>query len=171
MTQTTSTRTPDSGLLRVLVGGIGYRFLRDESVGPFLADTLGARAPGGVEVEDFGYHPVGLHQNLTDREPYDRLVIVAAPRRGRAPGTITTYQWDRVLPAPEEIQIRVAEAVTGVIDLDGLLVVVGALGGFPDDVVIIEVEPGDEGWGDSFSELIASRLPAIEEAVWTSTRR
>lgn len=169
MAPTTTTPTPEVGFRRVLVGGIGYRFLRDESVGPYMADTLGERAPEGVEVEDFGYHPVGLHQNLTDREPYDRLIIVAAPRRGREPGTITIYQWDRVLPSPEEIQVRVSEAVTGVIDLDGLLVVVGALGGFPDDVVVIEVEPGEEGWGDSFSELIAARLPAIEEAVWTST--
>ena len=170
MALTTSTPTPDARPERVLVGGIGYRFLRDESVGPYLADTLGPRAPEGVEVEDLGYHPVGLHQNLTDREPYDRVVIVSAPRRGREPGTITTYEWDHVLPSPEEIQIRVSEAVTGVIDLDGLLIVVGALGGFPDDVRIVEVEPGDEGWGDSFSELIASRLPAVEEAVWNSTR-
>lgn len=170
MALTTSTPTAEPAHARVLVGGIGYRFLRDESVGPYLADTLGERAPAGVEVEDFGYHPVGLHQNLVDREPYDRIVIVAAPRRGREPGTITTYAWDHVLPSPEEIQVRVSEAVTGVIDLDGLLIVVGALGGFPEDVVIVEVEPGEEGWGDAFSELMTGRLPAIEETVWTLTR-
>ena len=168
-TTITSTRTPEPAL-RVLVGGVGYRFLRDESVGPYMADQLAARAPAGVEVEDLGYHPVGLHQNLTDREPYDRAVIIAAPRRGRPPGTITAYRWDGRLPDAEEIQKRVSEAVTGVIDLDNLLIVVGALGGWPDDVRVVEVEPGEEGWGEDFSALISERLAQIEEAVWTSTR-
>ncbi|MBA2347527.1 MAG: hydrogenase maturation protease [Solirubrobacterales bacterium] len=156
--------------MRVLIGGVGYRFLKDESVGPYMADTLGERAPEGVEVEDLGYHPVGLHQNLTDREPYDRAVIIAAPRRGREPGTITAYRWDAVLPDVEEIQHRVSEAVTGVIDLDNLLIVVGALGGWPADVRVVEVEPGEEGWGEEFSPLITGLLPEVEEAIWTSAR-
>jgi len=155
--------------MRVLVGGVGYRFLRDESVGPYMADRLADRGRAGVEVEDLGYHPVGLHQNLTEREPYDRVVLVAAPRRGREPGTITSYRWDGVLPPVDEIQARVSEAVTGVIDLDNLLIVCGALGGLPDDVRVVEVEPGAEGWGDGFSEHLQSLLDEIEEAVWTST--
>ena len=165
---TTSTHTSNA-VLRVLVGGVGYRFLRDESLGPYMVDRLAERAPRGVEVEDLGYHPVGLHQNLIDREPYDRIVLIGAPRRGRVPGTITTYRWDGRLPSPDEIQVRVSEAVTGVIDLDNLLIVCGALGGFPEDVRVVEVEPGEEGWGDGFSPEIESLLDQIEEAVWTST--
>ena len=56
------------------------------------------------------------------------------------------------------------------LSLDGHLVVCGALGGLPDDVRVIEVEPGEEGWGDGFSPPVAARLDEIEEAVWTSTR-
>jgi hydrogenase maturation protease len=156
--------------MRVLIGGVGYRNLRDGSLGPYLADRLGAAAGDGIEVEDVSYHPVGLSQNLQERPPYDRLVLVAAVRRGRVPGTIEAYRWDGALPSRDEIQARVAEAVTGVISLDNLLVVCGALGGLPDDVRVVEVEPFDDGWGEGFSDELEARLPEVEEAVWTSAR-
>ncbi len=155
---------------RVLVGGIGYRFLRDGSIGPRVTDRLAERASESVEVEDVSYHPVGLSQNLQERSPYDRVVLVGSHTRQREPGTIDSYRWDGKLPDPEEIQVRVSEAVTGVISLDNLLIVVGALGGFPDDVRVVEVEPADEGWGEGFSPTIEGKLDEILETVWTSTR-
>ena len=155
---------------RVLIGGVGYRNLRDGSLGPYLADRLAAQADGGIEVEDLSYHPIGLSQNLQERPPYDRLVLVAAVGRGRTPGTVESYRWDGRLPPPHEVQARVAEAVTGVISLDNLLVICGALGGLPDDVRVVEVEPEDEGWGEGFSATVESRLPEVVEAVWSSTR-
>ena len=156
--------------MRVLVGGIGYRFLRDGSVGPWLSDRLEERANGELEVEDLSYHPVGLSQNLQERPPYDRVVLVAAVRRGRPPGTVEAYRWSGELPSRDAIQERVSEAVTGVISLDNTLIVCGALGGFPDDVRVVEIEPGDEAWGEGFSPEVEARLAELEEAVWTSTR-
>ena len=156
--------------VRVLVGGVGYRNLRDHSIGPWLADRLADRARNGIEVEDLSYHPIGLSQNLQERPAYDRLVLVGAVVRGREPGTVEAYRWTGELPAPQEVQARIAEAVTGVISLDNLLAVVGTFGGFPDDVRVVEVEPTDEGWGEGFSEQVQSRLGEIEEAVWSSTR-
>ena len=156
--------------MRVLIGGLGYRSLRDGSVGPWVADSLSAEAKDGLEVEDVSYHPVGLSQNLQEREPYDRLVLVGAVRRGRAPGTITAYRWNGELPPRDQIQERVSEAVTGVISLDNTLVVCGALGGLPADVRVVEVEPEDEGWGEGFSPTIEARLPEVVEAVWSSIR-
>lgn len=134
-----------------------------------MADVLAAKATDEIEVEDLSYGPVALSHNLRDRPPYDRLVLVAAVQRGRAPGTVERYRWDGVLPEPKAIQERVAEAVTGVISLDNLLIVCGALGGLPDDVRVVEVEPEEEGWGEGFSETVAARLPEVLEAVWTST--
>jgi len=156
--------------MRVLVGGVGYRFLRDESVGPYMADRLAARARNGIEVEDVSYHSLGLAQNLQAREPYDRVVFVAAVRRGRAPGTLESYRWSGELPSPAEIQGYVGEAAVGLLSLDGHLIVCGALGGLPEDVRVVEVEPGEEGWGDGFTPAIEARLDEIEEAVWTSTQ-
>ena len=156
--------------MRVLVGGVGYRFLRDGGLGPYMADTLSGRASNGIEVEDLGYHPVGFTQNLQARPTYDRVVLVAAIGRGREPGTVNAYRWDHVLPPVKEIQERVSEAVTGTISLDNLLIVTEAFGAFPDDVWVVEVEPADETWGEGFSPEVESKLPEIEEAVWSLTR-
>jgi hydrogenase maturation protease len=156
--------------MRVLVGGVGYRFLRDESVGPWAIEQLGDRATADVEVEDLGYHPVGFVHNLQEREPYDRIVLVGAVRRGREPGTVEVYRWDGALPDVDAVQERVAEAVTGVISLDGLLIVSRALGELPDDVRVVEIEPGPEGWGEEFSPAVAGRLDDVMEAAWSLTR-
>ncbi len=156
--------------MRVLVGGVGYRFLRDGALGLYITDTLAVRAGNGVEVEDLGYHPIGFTQNLQDRPTYDRIVFVAAVARGRAPGTVEAYRWDHVLPPAKDIQDRVSEAVTGVISLDNLLIVSEALGAFPEDVRVVEAEPADEGWGEGFSPEIETKLPTIEEAVWSLTK-
>ena len=169
-TTSTSTEGDPAGRLRVLVGGIGYRNLRDGSVGIHVIERLADRASDGVEVEDVSYHPVGLSQNLQDRPPYDRVVLVAAVARGRDPGTVSAYQWDGALPGNDEIQTRVSEAVTGVISLDNTLIVCGALGGLPDDVRVVEVEPASEQWGEELSPEIEERLPEIVETVWSSTR-
>jgi len=156
--------------VRVLVGGVGYRFLRDGALGLYITDTLAVRAGNGVEVEDLGYHPIGFTQNLQDRPTYDRIVFVAAVARGRVPGTVEAYRWDHVLPPAKDIQDRVSEAVTGVISLDNLLIVSEAFGAFPEDVRVVEAEPADEGWGEGFSPEIETKLPTIEEAVWSLTK-
>jgi hypothetical protein len=135
-----------------------------------VADELAGESRNGVEVEDVSYHPVGLSQNLQDRPPYARVVLVGSVARGRSPGTVDAYCWDGKLPDRDQIQQRVAEAVTGVIALENTLIVCGALGGLPDDVRVVEVEPEDEGWGDGFSRTIESSLPRVVEAVWSSTR-
>src|SRR5215470_15548700 len=146
--------------MRTLIGGVGYSYLRDGSLGPLAVVTLAAEPwPDGVLVEDLSYGPIAVMQRLQDADPpFDRLVLVAAVRRGRAPGRVTVYRWDRRLPDAEEIQARVAEAVTGVISLDNLLVVVGFFKALPPDVLVLEVEPEDEGWGEGLS-------PAVE-AAW-----
>jgi hydrogenase maturation protease len=154
----------------VLVGGIGYRNLRDGSIGLHVIERLADRAADGIEVEDVSYHPVGLSQNLQERPDYDRIVLVGAVARGREPGTVTAYRWDGLLPADDEVQARVSEAVTGVISLDNTLVVCGALGGLPGDVRVVEVEPASQDWGEELSPKIEKRLPEIVEAVWSSTR-
>ena len=156
--------------MRVLVGGVGYRFLRDGALGPYMADTLRERASNGIEVEDLGYHPVGFVQNLEERPDYDRIVLVSAVKRGRPPTTVEVYRWDGKLPSRDEIQARVSEAVTGVISLDNLLIVSGAFGALPEDVRVVEIEPVDDSWGDGFTPEIEAKIPEIMETVWSLTR-
>lgn len=155
---------------RVLVAGVGYRNLRDFSVGPRSVERLAdLEWPDRVDVDDLSFNPIAVVHRFRDMEaPYDRLVLVASARRGgRAPGTVSMYRWDGRLPDPEHVQARVAEAVTGVIDLDNLLVILGQFEAAPNQVVVIEVEPAVEEWGE---ELTAPVQAGAEEAVRLARR-
>jgi hypothetical protein len=121
-----------------------------------------------VLVEDLSYGPVAVMQRLEDmKPPFDRLVLVGAVRRGRAPGAISAYRWTGPLPDETEIQARVGEAVTGVISLDNLLVVAGFFDTLPREVHVVEVEPQDEGWGEGFSPVVE----AVRSEVLAVVRR
>ena len=152
-----------AGARRVLVAGVGYRNLRDLSVGPVVAERLAAMSwPPGIDVEDLSYGPVAVVHRLREAQPqYDRLVVVAAVQRAYAPGTITCYRWDGCLPGPVEVQARIEEALTGVIDLDNLLIVTGHFEALPGEVVVVEVEPEETEWGESFSSRIAQKLDEV----------
>ncbi|MEY2517206.1 MAG: hypothetical protein QOJ89_4564 [bacterium] len=156
--------------MRVLVCGVGYRFLRDNALGVYITDTLAPQASNGIEFEDLGYHPVGFTQNLDERPDYDRIVFVGSVNRGRDPGTITAYKYDHVLPDAREVQERVGDSVTGSISLDNLIVVSEAFKALPEDVWVVEVEPGDETWGEGFSDEVQAQIPQITETVWSLTR-
>lgn len=146
--------------MRVLIGGIGYRNLRDHSVGVAVADHLSLRDwPEGVVAEDVSYGPIAVLQRLED-EPlekrFERAVIVAGVlREGRSPGSVTCYRWDGILPSADEIQRAVADAVTGVIFLDNTLIVTRYFGGLPEEVAVVEVEPEIHEFGETFSPIIA----------------
>jgi hydrogenase maturation protease len=152
--------------VRVLVAGVGYSNLRDLSVGPILAARLARLTwPAGVEVDDLSFGPIAVAQRFQAQagsgRPYDRVVLLAAASRGRAPGYVAVYSWGgrRSLPAPEEIQARIGEAVTGVISLDNLLIIGEHFDIWPHgEVLVVEVEPEDTGWGPGFS-------PAVERVV------
>lgn len=145
---------PDAdGRPPTLVAGVGYHDLRDFSVGPWLAQTLREMEwPEGVVVENLSYNPVAVVHRLQEQEPsFRRWMVGGAVQRGRSPGTVTAYRWDRRLPDEDEIQARVAEAVTGVVGLDNLLVVTAAFEAAPEAVVVVEVEPGVEELGHEFT--------------------
>ena len=158
--------------VRVIVAGVGYRNLRDHSVGVEVADRLETETwPDGVVVEDLSYNPIAVIQRLED-EPADRrfqraVVVAAVERSGRAAGTVAAYRWDGVLPVDEEIHRAVTEAVTGVIALDNTLVVTRHFGALPDEVVVVEVEPAVHEFGDTFSEVVGRQLETVCQLIRT----
>lgn len=133
---------------RVLVAGVGYRNLRDLSLGPLAIERFGDAAPG-VDLEDLSYGPVDVLFLLQRREPYAAAIFVAAVARGRAPGTVTRTRWTAPATTTEALQERVAEAVTGVISIDNLLAICAHFKALPDDVVLIEIEPSEDTWGEA----------------------
>ena len=156
---------------RTVIGGVGYRNLRDHSFGIVMSDELApqAQAPW-LLVEDLCYGPVAVGQWLLDEAraaPIKRAVFVTAVARedGRPPGTISVYRWDHVLPPDEEIQRAVTEAVTGVILLDNTLIVTEWMNALPTETIVVEVEPLEHAFGDEMSPAVAAAYPRARELV------
>ena len=151
--------------MRVLVGIVGYRNLRDFSAPFAILDQLEATPPGSdVVIEDLSYNPIAVVQWLESEPPdarFDRVIFVAATERGRPAGTITTWRWDGVLPSDADVQQAVAEAVTGIISLDNTLVIAGYFKALPPEVVAVETEPLDHAFGAEMSRDVQA---AIEPA-------
>ncbi|MBA2314480.1 MAG: hypothetical protein H0V87_03755 [Chloroflexi bacterium] len=148
----------------ILVGGVGYHDLRDLSFGPRLIERMGRETwPADVEVQDLSYGPMAVVQWLQD-EPgrFDRLVLAGAVERGRTPGALVSYAWTQSAVPPDEVQGRVAEAVTGVLGLDNLLVIAQWFGVLPADTWVVELEPVELEWGTEPSAIGAAR---VEEAL------
>src|SRR5215208_7144250 len=101
--------------MRTLVGAVGYRNLRDHSAPFEIIDRLSSGDLGpDVVVEDTSYNPIAIVQWLEGESPenrFDRVVLVAAIERFRAPGTITAFRWDGALPPDDQVQQAVVEAV------------------------------------------------------------
>ena len=155
--------------VRTVIGGVGYRNLRDHSLGIVMSDELEPLAePPSLLIEDLCSGPVAVAQWLLDeavRAPIMRAVFVTAVDRedGRPPGTVAAYRWDRVLPSDEEIQRAVTDAVTGVILLDNTLIVTEWMHALPPDVIVVEVAPLEHAFGDEMSVPVA--------AVYTDVKR
>ena len=153
--------------MRAVIGGVGYRNLRDHSLGIVMSDELEALAnPPSLLVEDLCYGPVAVAQWFLDEartDPITRAVFITAIARedGRAPGTISAYRWDHVLPPDDEIQRCVVDAVTGVIFLDNTLIVVEWMKALPDDTIVIEVEPLEHAFGDEMSPAVATSYAEV----------
>jgi len=87
-----------------------------------------------------------------------------ADQGGKA-ARVRCYCWAGVLPALEEIQARVAEAVTGVIDLDNLLIVAQQFGVLPAEVFVVEVQPVVSEFGLEPSPAVAALLPEVRRLI------
>lgn len=151
--------------LRVLIGGVGYRWQRDASFGLVASDELSRLDwPPGIEISDLGYGAIYVAQDLADaRPPYDRVILVTGMARGRTPGQIYRTRWEGGAPDPEDVVARIREAGAGVIDPDHLLIIAHHFGALPDDVVVIELEPVDVNGGEDLSPEAARHLQEVIE--------
>lgn len=157
---------PGSG--RILVGGVGYTNLRDRSFGPLLIERLQQRSwPADVVVEDVSYGPIDVLFKLQAEPDGFRLgLFVGAVARGRPEGTVERSLWQAQTPSVDELQERVAEAVTGVVSLDNLLHILAHFGALPTRTVVIEVEPeAEEGWGPELSPPARAALGRVEALI------
>ncbi|MBI4672594.1 MAG: hydrogenase maturation protease [Chloroflexi bacterium] len=152
---------------RVMIAGVGYHNLSDLSLGPVLVPQLQHMEwSPGIEIDDWSFGPLAVVQRLEDQPNYyDRLILISAVERGRAPGAVHAYRWQKQLPDADEIQQRIGEAIMGVISLDNLLIIGQHFGVLPEDVIVIEVEPEDLNWGEKFTARVQAALPRVIDMV------
>lgn len=158
-----------SGPGRILVGGVGYTNLRGRSLGPLLIERLQARTwPPDVVVDDVSYGPIDVLFKLQAELRGFRLgIFVSAVARGRPEGTIERTVWHSATPSVDELQERIAEAVTGVVSMENLLHILDHFGALPTTTVVIEVEPeAEESWGPELSSLVQAALEQVEALVF-----
>jgi hydrogenase maturation protease len=157
-------------MTRVLIGGVGYRNLRDHSFGVVLVDSLATEAwAADVCVEDISYNPIAVVQRLQDDPPDRRfqvaVIIGALQRTGRMPGTLSVYRWDNVLPSAGGIHEAITEAVTGIISLDNTLVIARHFNVLPTTVVVVELEPDAHECGEALTPAAAAALAHARDVV------
>jgi len=154
----------------VLVGGIGLPWLRDLDFGTqFVRRVEGLEWPAHVVVEDLSFAAHRALDRLLEIGPSRVVLVGCMPREVDPPGTIRRYQLDLTPPPDEEVQARLGEAAGGIIDLDHTLAVVRYWKGFPENTVVIEVEPGDRSFGLGFSTevegVVDTVLAMVQEEV------
>jgi hypothetical protein len=152
----------------VLIGTVGYHNLANHSVGPILLpDLLKINWPEKITIEELHWGPIAIVQNFeTLEEPFDRIVILTAlETKNRKIGDITIHQWAGGLPSEEDIQARVCDAVTGVIGIENLLVIGEHFNIWPEEVYLVDVEPGPEKYGDRLDEDVEKKSEEIIDLV------
>ena len=156
--------------LRTLIGGIGYRNLRDHSAAFAVMDRLQQDDLGAhVIVEYTSYNPIALGQWLDSEPPgrrFDRVVFVSAVNReGRRPGDVVSYRWTGSLPPDAAVQQAVTEAVTGIIALDNTLVIGTYFKTLPSSVSVVEIEPLAHEFGSELTPEVAAAVPRACDAI------
>ncbi|WP_240740165.1 hypothetical protein [Flagellimonas allohymeniacidonis] len=148
----------------VLIGTVGYHLLRNHSVGPILLPQLQSTLDGGsVVVEEMNWGPIAIVQYFqTLKKPFDRVIfLVAIERPERNIGDISVYQWLGHLPSEKQIQACVGDAATGVISVENLLVIGEHFKIWPEEVFLVDVEPGAEQAGEYLSAEVEAKIPEI----------
>lgn len=148
--------------VRVLVGGIGLPWMRDLDFGTqFIRRVEGFDWPEGVMVEDLSYAAHRVLHLLQDLKPGKIVLVGAMPREEDPAGTIRRYQLDLTPPPDDEVQARLGDAGGGTIDLDHTLAVGRYWKAFPEDTVVIEVEPADRTFGLGFTDSVESAMDPV----------
>lgn len=149
--------------MRTIIAGVGYMNLRDSSIGPVAITELKKQQwPKDIKVDDLSYGPISVVHNFVEANPrYDRMVLITAADFGAKPPALRWHRWPAILPHPEEVQARVVEAATGVIDWNNLLVVMQQFDALPPEVFVIAVQPMETTFGLELSDGVAELFPEI----------
>ena len=142
---------------RVLVGGFGSRYRRDDNVGPVVADAVAAAALDVHLVGPFS-DPLDL---LGPWDHADLVVIIDATRSGAVPGTLHVVELDPggTTTAEDPGALIARSTSTHGIGLAGVWRLARAIGSAPRRVVVVGVEGQSFDFGETLSPAVAQCVP------------
>lgn len=149
--------------MRTIIAGVGYMNLSDSSVGPLAIEALKKEAwPPGVKIDDLSYGPISVVHNFAEANPpYARMILITAADFGAQAPALHCHRWPAILPDADEVQARVVEAATGVIDWKNLLVILQQFEELPPEVYVIAVQPSETTFGMDLSSGVSALLPEV----------
>ena len=154
----------------VLVAAVGLPWMRDHAFGLKVLERLRTAAlPPAVELADCSAATIAAVQRLAERG-YRRAIVVSGTPCARPPGTLHRLTPPPDPPPPEEIHARIGDCVMGAVSVDNFVVIGRFCGRLPGDVVLIEAEPVDDGWGGELSPALASLVDRAVAAVLEEIR-
>lgn len=141
-----------------LVVGLGNILLKDEGVGVRCVEYMESNGlDGGAKLLDGGTSGLGI---LEEMKGFKKTVIVDAVDMGKEPGHIASFAAEQVLSLPHGPKFSLHD-----IDLADVIKVGKKIGYSFKDVKIVGIQPEEVSWGDTLSETIEKRLPALSERV------
>ncbi|MCD5409582.1 MAG: hydrogenase maturation protease [Methanocellales archaeon] len=152
-------------MTRILVAGVGNKYMGDDGFGPRVIETLMMRdLPEDVEVRDVGLCGVTLAPDLGD---YEFVVFVDAVKKGGRPGTI----YRREIDAREVEKLKPEDARSSFpisiheTKLEDLLLVAKAIGTLPPMVVVVGCEVVKIVPSDALSQEVEAAVHMAVELI------
>jgi len=141
-----------SGAPSILIGIVGYSPVVDAfPLGPKLMAALQDRLAGqdDVAVENMTWSPIHVVQRFQDEGAVRprRLVLVGAAAVCARPGRVRAFRWMGGARPAQEMQERVYEAVTGIVDVENTLMIGTHFEVWPDEAYTVEVELTPDTFG------------------------
>ncbi|MHC1611373.1 MAG: hydrogenase maturation protease [Candidatus Methanospirareceae archaeon] len=159
---------------RILVAGIGNKYMGDDGFGPRVVEALLARdLPENAEARDVGLCGITLAPELGD---YDRVIFADAVNTGGKPGTI--YRTEIKAEEVEEMKPGGANIFNLSIHetrLEELLSFAKAIGTLPPTNLVIGCEVRDAQLGEEMSPEVATAVHTAVEIIldllWRGERK
>ena len=148
-----------------LICGVGNKLYGDDGLGPYIVELLEEKddIPDNVRVADFGISGFKCALTLSD---YDRVIFVdAISLPGSEPGKphLLRLTEDQLRHSPNLGNLNVSMHET---DLVKILATASVLGFYPQEVIIIGVEPEDASVREGLTETVKSKIPQIVDAIY-----
>ena len=128
-----------------LIGIVGYSPVLDcYPLGPLLMSALERRLEGqaGIVIENMTWGPMHIVQRFQDVDGPrpSRLILVGAASTSIEPGCVAAYRWRGGQLPVQDMQERIYEAVTGIVDIENTLAIGEHFAVWPSECYAVEAD-------------------------------